>query len=143
MERRLEELYPFLQKKSCTALNCFMIFNPNLGSAMTVSTLSWILSFSTLSNSVLPSLLQYATGLPQALFFSLQVSQYHIIISPVTLVKEGDVFARLVSPKNGSDDIHDELISPCNGVLQYVWPNISTPTVAFMLIARIQCNLKT
>ncbi|KAH8581621.1 uncharacterized protein ELE39_001751 [Cryptosporidium sp. chipmunk genotype I] len=142
VERRLEELYPFLQKRSCTALNCFMIFNPIPGSAMTVSALSWTLSFSTLSNSVLPYLLQYATGLPQALFFSLQISKYQIIISPVTLVKEGDVFAKLTSPEDGEDTIHDVLISPCDGVLQYVWPNVSTPTVAFMLIARIQCNLK-
>ncbi|OII71823.1 uncharacterized protein cubi_00631 [Cryptosporidium ubiquitum] len=101
-----------------------------------------ILSFSTLSNSVLPSLLQYATGLPQALFFSLGISQYQIIISPVTFVKEGDVFAKLISLENGSDSTGNVLISPCNGVLQYVWPNVSTPTVAFMLIARIQCNLK-
>ncbi|TRY53177.1 Uncharacterized protein CTYZ_00002499 [Cryptosporidium tyzzeri] len=142
VERRLEELYPFLQKIACTALNCLMIFNPIPGSAMTVSALSWILSFSTLSNSVLPYLLQYATGLPQALFFSLQISEFQIITSPVSLVKEGDIFGKLISHRDGDNAIHDLLVSPCDGVLQYVWPNVSTPTVAFMLIARIQCNLK-
>ena len=51
------------------------------------------------------------------------------------------VFASIKSPDNEQDDYTEELlISPCKGVLQYVWPNVSTPSIAFMLIARVQCS---
>ncbi|KAF7457964.1 hypothetical protein HWI79_1530 [Cryptosporidium felis] len=98
------------------------------------------LSFSTLSNNVTPKLLQFATGLTQALFFATKLSQYQIIISPVVTIKKGEVFAKIVPSPDEKDTSYDVLNSPCDGVLQYVWPNILTPSIAFMLVARIQCN---
>ncbi|KAK6590854.1 hypothetical protein RS030_111800 [Cryptosporidium xiaoi] len=102
VEKRLQEIYPFLSKRECGNLYCLFFYNPKSGSEMTMTALSFY---------------------------------------PVVTVEEGEVFARIKSADSEKENYTEELlISPCKGVLQYVWPNVSTPSIAFMLIARVQCS---
>lgn len=54
-----------------------------------------LLSFATLSSNVSPILLQYSTGLSQALFFGTKLSYFRIIISPVQVIRQGEVSTKL------------------------------------------------
>ncbi|KAH8740906.1 hypothetical protein FG386_002452 [Cryptosporidium ryanae] len=98
VEKRLQEIYPFLKKDECGSLYCLFFYNPKSGSEMTMTALSFT-------------------------------------------IEKGEVFAKIkFSEGDEKDYVEELLISPCKGVLQYVWPNVSTPSIAFMLIARVQCS---
>ncbi|KAL7066405.1 hypothetical protein ACR3K2_31420 [Cryptosporidium serpentis] len=142
ISKRIQELYPFLINKKCGKFHCVLIYNPDLYPILNTADLAWLLSYSTISSYVSPELLQFSFGLPQVLYFGISLAQYEIVELPVKTISNGTIFGQLVSNVNSKDEDIDLLLSPCDGVLQYIWPNVAVPVIPFMLVARIQCNIR-